>query len=585
MVSTCATARALEKFRKEAQRIRRLRSPHVVRVHDLFDANGTAYYVMDFIDGESLAARMRCTEQPLGEREAMRYFGQVLDALEAIHAAGLCHMDLKPDNLMVDKADNAVLIDFGASKKIAGDQMTSTVTGVSYTNGYAPPEQLESDMDNFGPWTDIYALGATLYKLLTNRKPPMPSAIYSDPTPDKNRSLKFPESVSQQTRWLITRMMTVAWHERPQSVTDVRRMMTRAEQGSTDYQPQENTAIRNPSADYDDPTMVRNKPATRNDGDHTYFREGNQGDGSNSRKWLFALIGLLTLALLGGGLLFFNHNKKKEAAERAQFVSDSLANEKMLAQARSDSIEKERVDSIERVRRDSINEFTVNGVTFAMMKVKGGTFTMGATSEQGSDAVFYKEEPAHRVTLSDYYIGQREVTQALWQAVMGSNPSVNKGLNLPVENVSWDDCQLFINKLNQLTGRRFRLPTEAEWEYAARGGSKSRGYKYSGSNNPGAVAWYYNNSGNKTHPVGQKQANELGIYDMSGNVSEWCQDCYDDEYYGKSSSTNPCNNTSELGRVYRGGSWCGGTGFCRVSNRDNLGPDRTDDCLGLRLAL
>jgi serine/threonine protein kinase len=361
----------LEKFRKEAQRIRRLRSTHVVRVHDLFDANGTAYYVMDYIDGESLAARMRRTGQPLEEKEAMGYFGQVLDALEAIHAAGLCHMDLKPDNVMVDKADNAVLIDFGASKKIAGDQMTSTVTGVSYTNGYAPPEQLESDMNNFGPWTDIYALGATLYKLLTNRKPPMPSAIYSDPTPDKSRSLKFPESVSPQTRWLVTRMMTVAWHERPQSVADVRRMMAQAEQGTTDYQTQENTAIRNPALDYDDPTMVRNKPGTSNDGDYAYLHEGNQGDGSNSRKWLFALIGLLSLALLVGGLLFFNHNKKKEAAERAQFVSDSLANEKRLAQARLDSIEKARTDSIRRAEEARQKELQNIEGTYVSVKGKG----------------------------------------------------------------------------------------------------------------------------------------------------------------------------------------------------------------------
>ena len=346
----------LEKFRKEAQRIRRLRSPHVVRVHDLFDANGTAYYVMDYIDGESLAARLRRTQQPLSESNAMRYFGQVLDALEAIHAAGLCHMDLKPDNVMVDKEENAVLIDFGASKKIASDQLSSTVTGVSYTNGYAPPEQLESDTDNFGPWTDIYALGATLYKLLTNRKPPMPSAIYSDPTPDKSKSLSFPDCVSQQTRQLVRKLMTVVWHERPQSVADVHKIMGQAEQGTTDYQSQEINAIKKTVTGDDDSTIVRNKLGTGNDGDYTYPREGNRGDGYNSRKWIFALIGLLVLALIGGGVLVYNHNKKKEAVERAQFVSDSLANEKMLVQTRLDSIEKARVDSIEKARTDSIKK-------------------------------------------------------------------------------------------------------------------------------------------------------------------------------------------------------------------------------------
>ena len=158
--------------------------------------------------------------------------------------------------------------------------------------------------------------------------------------------------------------------------------------------------------------------------------------------------------------------------------------------------------------RDFNQTFTVNGVQFTMVAVGGGTFTMGATSEQGSDATDY-EKPAHEVTLSDYYIGQTEVTQALWKAVMGSNPSNHKGDNLPVEQVSLHDCQVFIQKLNQLTGKQFRLPTEAEWEYAARGGRKSRGYKYAGSNDIGSVAWYWDNSGNGTHPVARSKPTSL----------------------------------------------------------------------------
>ncbi|MBQ0015371.1 MAG: formylglycine-generating enzyme family protein, partial [Bacteroidales bacterium] len=150
-----------------------------------------------------------------------------------------------------------------------------------------------------------------------------------------------------------------------------------------------------------------------------------------------------------------------------------------------------------------------------MVEVSGGTFKMGATSEQGSDA-WNDEKPVHNVTLSSYYIGLTEVTQELWQAVMGSNPSYFKGLYRPVENVSWDDCQTFISRLNSLTGKNFRLPTEAEWEFAARGGTKSRGYKYSGSNTLDDVAWHVGNSGDKTHDVGTKAPNELGIYDMSG---------------------------------------------------------------------
>ena len=226
--------------------------------------------------------------------------------------------------------------------------------------------------------------------------------------------------------------------------------------------------------------------------------------------------------------------------------------------------------------------FTVNGVSFDMIAVEGGTFTMGATEEQGSDAWSY-EKPTHQVTLSSYYIGKTEVTQKLWQAVMGSNPSKFTGTNLPVEKVSWDDCKTFIAKLNALTGKNFRFPTEAEWEFAARGGNKSRGYKYCGSNILSDVAWYVDNSDKKTHPVAAKTPNELGIYDMSGNVFEWCNDWYGS--YTSASQTNPTGPGSGSLRVYRGGSWSNLAWGCRVSCRCRNTPSYRYNDLGLRLAL
>ncbi|MBR6284417.1 MAG: SUMF1/EgtB/PvdO family nonheme iron enzyme, partial [Muribaculaceae bacterium] len=227
--------------------------------------------------------------------------------------------------------------------------------------------------------------------------------------------------------------------------------------------------------------------------------------------------------------------------------------------------------------------FTVNGVTFKMVAVEGGTFTMGATEEQGSDAYDW-EKPTHQVTLSSYSIGETEVTQALWQAVMGSNPSHFTGnLQRPVERVSWNDCQTFITKLNELTGATFRLLTEAEWEYAARGGNKSKGYKYAGSNTIGGVAWYSSNSSSTTHPVATKAPNELGLYDMSGNVWEWCQDWYGN--YSSEAQTNPTGPTSGSSRVDRGGGGISGARNCRVSNRDLLTPSLTPYDQGLRLAL
>ena len=225
---------------------------------------------------------------------------------------------------------------------------------------------------------------------------------------------------------------------------------------------------------------------------------------------------------------------------------------------------------------------TVNGIKYNMVWVEGGTFRMGATSEQDGDA-YDNEKPVHSVTLSGYYIGKTEVTQALWKAVMGSNPSEFKGDNLPVENVSWYDCQEFIRKLNSLTDQNFRLPTEAEWEFACRGGNNSRGYKYSGSNYIDNVAWYAGNSGHKTHPVATKSPNELGIYDMTGNVWEWCADWYGD--YSSGAQTNPKGPYGGSRRVNRGGSWAYNVRGCRSSFRFDYYPTDRSYNHGLRLAL
>ncbi|MGN0037336.1 MAG: SUMF1/EgtB/PvdO family nonheme iron enzyme [Bacteroidaceae bacterium] len=226
--------------------------------------------------------------------------------------------------------------------------------------------------------------------------------------------------------------------------------------------------------------------------------------------------------------------------------------------------------------------FRVNGVSFVMMPVEAGTFTMGATSEMKDP--YSDEKPTHRVTLTrNYYLGRTEVTQALWQAVMGKNPSQFKGDERPVENVSWEDCQQFLQKLNKLTGRTFRLPTEAEWEYAARGGRKGQGCPYSGSRTLDDVAWYDGNSNGQTHDVGTKQPNELGLYDMTGNVWEWCSDWYGS--YSSAAQTDPAGPSSGSYRVYRGGSWYDGARFCRSSIRVNYAPGGRHSDLGLRLCL
>ena len=213
----------LEKFRKEALRLRKLHNPHIVRVYDLFNENGTAYYVMDFIDGENLKERLKRTGKPMTEDEVRSVLTQVLDALQEVHGSGLWHMDLKPANIMMDKAGTVKLIDFGASKQFDADKGGAVSTSaVTYTNGYAPREQMEKRYDKFGPWTDFYALGATLYNLLTLKHPPMPGDIDDDKTPDKHEALPLPKDVSQSLRDLVLWLMSTSRLQRPQSVQQIR---------------------------------------------------------------------------------------------------------------------------------------------------------------------------------------------------------------------------------------------------------------------------------------------------------------------------------------------------------------------------
>ena len=228
---------------------------------------------------------------------------------------------------------------------------------------------------------------------------------------------------------------------------------------------------------------------------------------------------------------------------------------------------------------------TVGSVTFTMIPVKGGTFQMGATKEQTGEAR-KDEKPVHTVTLDNFQIGETEASQALWREVMGSNPSTYKGNDLPVTNVTWEDCQEFIKKLNERTGKQFRLPTEAEWEFAARGGTASKGYMFSGSDEVRSVAWHNRDSNRDRHngpyAIKSKDPNELGIYDMSGNVNEWCQDWFGD--YTADPQTNPQGPATGKEHVYRGGSWWYYGMSCRVSRR-NSGVKDVRGVIGLRLAM
>ena len=498
------------KFRREARNLAGLSHEGIVKVIETFEVNGTSYYAMEYCSGGSLDALI-ASRGGLPQGEALELFGQMASALSYMHSSNMLHLDLKPGNVMLRGDGCPVLIDFGLAKQYNedGDPESSTTIGGD-TPGYAPLEQSnynEDEKNDDGkkrqiPVTmDVYALGATLYKMLTGERPPAASDVLR----------RFPANVladrgvSSVVIAAIRRAMSPIPDDRYQSVPD----FAAALQVKSAQQP---------------------------------------------------------------------HSQHDEKTEPQIIVIDPAPSHK------PQPIITPMLPKIDLPDMD-------------MVYVEGSTFMMGATAEQGNDADG-DEKPAHRVSLDSYYIGKYPVTQRLWVAVMGNNPSYFKGDKLPVECVSWNKVQDFLKKLNAMTGKSFRLPTEAEWEFAARGGNKSQGYKYGGSNNIDDVAWYEGNSlikkhkwfsyfldGNQTHPVGTKRPNELGIYDMSGNVYEWCQDWYDSKYYENSPQHNPQGAISGSSRVYRGGSWYGYARNCRVSNRFCNSPDTHYHNLGFRLAL
>ena len=646
------------KFLKEARNIARLNHPNIVRIHDIFEENCTAYYVMEYAEGGSLADKVKRLGY-VPEPDAVRYILQIADALGYIHMQKMNHLDVKPANIMLSEADDAILIDFGLSKQYdatTGNQTSTTPVGIS--DGYAPMEQYRpGGVGEFSPETDVYSLGATFFKLLTGVTPPSASDVNEDGVPVAELKAK---GVNQASIDVICKAMEGRKKDRIKGIDSFVRLLGNT---SVPIPP-----VLNPVSESNDEeaTIVNVQPVLSQD--QPIEPSTKQKSSSNTNYGLLAIIVIviaIIVAILWG-------QGRGAGGKTPVPVDDSLACDIVCADSVCadivcvDSIPAEFIEQVKptstslyvttspadvtvyvdgkRIGTTPIEDiefslgkhkvklskqgyedmvitrtfgekpvvlneklmektqqqtswmsqsshsstiggkitFTVDGVSFDMMPVSGGTFRMGATKSTDSDASG-DEGPLHDVTLSDYYIGKTEVTQSLWHAVMGTNPSHFRGDNLPVESVSWDDCQEFIRKLNAKTGKDFRLPTEAEWEYASRGGNRSRGYKYSGSDNIGSVAWYDGNSNSTTHPVAGKQSNELGIYDMSGNVWEWCGDRYGS--YSSSSQTNPNGAASGDRRVVRGGSWGSYPGGCRPGDRVINAPGYRLNCEGFRIAL
>ena len=576
----------LRKFLKEARNIASLRHANIIAIHDVFEENDTAYYVMEYHSGGSLGSLV--SNGALSEERALRYIRQVASAVRYIHLKHIMHLDIKPENILIDEDDNVVLIDFGLSKGYDNSGMQTSTTPVGISHGYAPIEQYTpGGVGEFSPATDIYSLGATLFTLFTGKVPR--SAMETMNTGYIVEELAL-HHISQQYVDAIVKSFSFIKEKRPQSVDEFLSLLDAVPQSVSRIAPQPASQVLPQPASQVAPqpvsqvapqpaSQVAPQPASRiapQPASQVVPQPASQVNSQPKKSfnwnWLFGIVVILCIVLAGmrgcnNGMRYFYRDQ----------------------QLRRDSIRRDTVRQVYEERRafTETKNFNVNGIEFKMVSVAGGTFNMGSEDVKALDI----EKLVQSVTLSDYYIGETEVTQELWEAVMGSNPSYFKGDKNPVEDVSYNDCVGFINKLNTLLagqlpdGRKFRLPTEAQWEFAARGGNKGKNnnHKYSGSNSIDDVAWYWDNSSVKTHPVKQKQPNELGLYDMSGNVYEWCSDWGGS--YSSSPQTDPEGPSKGSSRVVRGGRWYSIARNCRVAYRNGNTPDYRSNDYGLRLAI
>ena len=576
-------------FTEELSIVYNLNHSNLLKPHHFDECGGCPYLVLPYCERGSAQRLIG----KLTEEEAWRFLHDVSAGLEYLHAKEppVIHQDIKPDNVLLDASGTFMITDFGISTR-ARSTLRRSVSHAEHSGGtmeYMGPERFGEKPAPIKA-SDIWSLGATLFELLTGSVPfvqlggilqmngallPAIEGPWSERLKEVVRACLSKDPWDRPTAHALREYVESFWRgENPEL----------KKRGEGQYpRPQEVPAV--PQRSHWKWVGFVCILLICGFGISYYFsRPVESGIGINKVEGEVEQPSNLNIVegieqgerrSTGGRILNENEERLQRAKESFYEPAEREVLKPTKGQVARNGLLIHWSSSVTPKQKEVLSRLVGN-----MVQVKGGRFQMGGTPEQVSDA-YNNEKPVHEVTLSDYYMGKYEVRQSEWEAVMGSNPSRFKGADLPVEQVSWEDCHEFIERLNALTGLSFKLPTEAQWEYAARGGRLSKGYKYSGSNNLGEVGWYGSNSGDCTHRIGEKQPNELGLYDMSGNVWEWCEDLYGN--YSSDSQRDPSGAASGFSRVTRGGSWFGDAGFCRVSNRDSEPLGYRRNYLGFRL--
>jgi len=624
-LDSTANKYALEKFQKEYSYTIDLKNQYLLKPLHFDVCDNNPYLVMKLCTNGTLHDHHGEKER-FGENELAKILLQMGDALAYLHGKEVYHQDIKPENILIDEDGDYLLSDFGISVHIKKTQRVQSMQETSYgTSCYTPPEKFGKNPKHNMAAGDVFALGVMLYELCEGDLPWNGQGGMALVKGAEVPEIDNPD-YTNLFKQLIFACMSVSPADRPTAAELKSKAEFYLREG---YWQSEQVKVQQEAE------LPKSEPPEAKSGRKTsrlpqvekpvVADKVDESIKKNSKALLFSVIGAVVLCVV----LVWGLNSKPKLSDEAEAkrIQDSIKTaatvkplvvDTMAASINTPTAQPAKKEPVATVVSKPVieaetpapaepvkAEFTEPKMVF----VEGGTFKMG--SNDGDD----DEKPIHSVTVSDFYIGKYEVTVGAFKEFVNAsgyqteaetgdgsyvwttkwekksdvnwkNPSFSQTDKDPVTCVSWNDAQAYIKWLNTKTGKKYRLPSEAEWEYAARGGSSATlSHRYSGSDDLGSVAWCSENSGSKTHPVGTKQANELGIYDMTGNVWEWCSDWYDAKYYGSSPSTNPQGASSGSNRVYRGGSWYYFASFCRVAFRNNYAPGNRSYDLGLRLVL